>query len=123
MFVTWPWALGVIWNVLRFGKCSLLGHWHLDSSRASCISGNVRHMAIGNWSHPERLAFREMFVTYPLALVLIRSVLHSEKCSSLGHWHLDSSGASYVPGNVCHLAIGTWTHPDRLVPITKSFSP
>ncbi|GKF32497.1 hypothetical protein Tco_0102295 [Tanacetum coccineum] len=114
MFVTWPLALGLIRSVLRFGKCSSLGHWQLVSSGASCVSGNVRHLAIGTCTHPERLAFREMFVTWPLALGLIWGVLRSGKCLSLGHWHLDSSGASCVPGNVCHLAIGTWTHPDRL---------
>ncbi|GKA64141.1 hypothetical protein Tco_0763747, partial [Tanacetum coccineum] len=45
---------------------------------------NGRHLAIGTWTHPERLAFR----------------------------HLDSSGTSCIPGNGCHLAIGTWTHPE-----------
>nr|GEU40757.1 hypothetical protein [Tanacetum cinerariifolium] len=39
----------------------------------------------------ERLAFRKMHVTWPLALGLIRSVLPSGKCTSLGHWRLDSS--------------------------------
>ncbi|GKD74289.1 hypothetical protein Tco_1332571 [Tanacetum coccineum] len=114
MFVTWPLVLGLIRSVLRSRKCLSLDHWHLDSSGASCIPGNVRHLAIGTWTHPERLAFREMFVTWPLALGLIRSVLRSGKCSSLGHWHLDSSGVSCVPGNTRHLAVGTWTHPERL---------
>ncbi|GKE35386.1 hypothetical protein Tco_1454708, partial [Tanacetum coccineum] len=104
-------TLGLIWSVLRSEKCLSLDHWHLDSSGASCVSGNVRHLAIGTWTHSEHLAFREMFVTWPLALGLIRSVLRSEKCLSLGHWHLDSSGASCVPGNDRHLATGTWTHP------------
>nr|GEU82311.1 hypothetical protein [Tanacetum cinerariifolium] len=107
MYVTWPLALGVIRSVLhsekctslglirsvlRSRKCTSLGHWHLDSSGASCVSGNVCHLAIGSWTHPEHLAFREMYVTWPLALGLIRSVLRSEKCTSLSHWHLDSSG-------------------------------
>ncbi|GKC21111.1 hypothetical protein Tco_1023261 [Tanacetum coccineum] len=89
---------------------------HLDSSGASCIPRNIiRHLAIGTWTHPERLAFREiLFVTWPLALGLIWSVLRSGKFySSLGHWHLDSSGASCVTGNIIiHLAIGTWAHPE-----------
>nr|GEY23230.1 hypothetical protein [Tanacetum cinerariifolium] len=95
-------------------KCLSFGHWHLDSSGASCIPRNVRHLAIGTWTHPEHHAFWEMFVTWPLALGLIWNVLRSEKCSSLGHWHLDSSGAFCVLENVRHLAVGTWTHPERL---------
>ncbi|GKB79989.1 hypothetical protein Tco_0946884 [Tanacetum coccineum] len=39
--------------------------------------GNVRHLAIGSWTHPGRLAFRVRYVTWPLALGLIRNVLHS----------------------------------------------
>nr|GEU29103.1 reverse transcriptase domain-containing protein [Tanacetum cinerariifolium] len=96
---------------------------------ASCVSGNVRHLSIGTWTHPECLAFRVILVTWPLALGFIQNVLHSGKCSSLGHWHLDlsrtscvpgnvrhldSSGASCVQGNVRHLAIGTGTHSERL---------
>ncbi|GJU33090.1 hypothetical protein Tco_1176679 [Tanacetum coccineum] len=61
-----------------------LSHWLLDSSGTSCVLGNVRHLAIGSWIHPECLAFR------------------------------DSSGTSCVPGNVRHLAIGSWTHLERL---------
>ncbi|GJX50812.1 hypothetical protein Tco_0277657 [Tanacetum coccineum] len=104
MFVTWLWALGLIRNILRSRKCSSLGHWRLDSSGASCVPGNTRHLAIGTWTHPERLAFREMFVTWPLALGLIRSVLHSGKCSLLDHWHLDSSERLRTEKNVRHLA-------------------
>ncbi|GKA87438.1 hypothetical protein Tco_0809202 [Tanacetum coccineum] len=111
MFVTWPLALGLIWDVLRPRKCSSLGHWRLDSSGTSCILGDDRHLAIGAWTHLGRLAFWEMIDTWPLALGLIWDVLHSERCSSLGHWCLDSSGTSYVPGNVRLLAIGAWTHP------------
>ncbi|GKB50136.1 hypothetical protein Tco_0900889 [Tanacetum coccineum] len=114
MFVTWPWAFGIIRNVLRSGKYLSLGHWYLDSSGASCVPGNTRHLAIGTWTHPERLAFWEMFVTWSLALGLIRSVLHSRQYSSLGHWHIDSSGTSCISRNVRHLAIGTWSHPKRL---------
>ncbi|GJU88698.1 hypothetical protein Tco_1301121 [Tanacetum coccineum] len=119
MFVTCLLALGLIRNVLRSEKCSSLGHWLLDSFGASGIPGNVRHLAIGPWTHPERLAFREMFVTWPLALGLIRNVLRSGKCSSLGHWLLDSSETSCIPGNVRHLAIGSWTHPERLALLDK----
>ncbi|GJY75515.1 hypothetical protein Tco_0480631 [Tanacetum coccineum] len=111
MFVIWPLALGLIRSVLRSGQYSSLSHWHLDSSGTSCISGNVCHLAIGTWTPPEHLAFRAILVTWPLALGLIRNVLHSEKCSSLGYWHLDSSRAFCVLGNVRHLSIGTWTHP------------
>ncbi|GKE56207.1 hypothetical protein Tco_1495392 [Tanacetum coccineum] len=73
----------------------------------------LRHLAIGTWTHPERLAFRELYVTWPLSLGLIRNVLRSRNCTSLGHWHLDSSGTFYIPGIVRHLAIGTWTHSKR----------
>nr|GEX75137.1 hypothetical protein [Tanacetum cinerariifolium] len=85
-------------------------HWHLDSSGASCVPGKARHLAIGTWTHLERLAFREVYVAWPLALGLIRNVLRSGKCTLLGHWHLDSSGMSCISGSVCRLAIGTWTH-------------
>ncbi|GKF27693.1 hypothetical protein Tco_0094035, partial [Tanacetum coccineum] len=95
-------------------KCSCLGHWHLDSSGTSCAPGNVRQLAIGAWTHPARLALQEMFATWPLALGLIRHVLRSEKCLSLGHWCLDSSRTSCTPGDVRHLAIGAWTHLKRL---------
>nr|GFA05151.1 hypothetical protein [Tanacetum cinerariifolium] len=122
-------ALGPIRDVLHFEKCSSLGHWHLDSSGTSCASGGVRHLAIGAWTHPKRLAFWEMFVTWPLALGLIwnglrsrkcsslgliRNVLCSKKCSLLGHCRLDSSGMSCALGSVRHLAIGTWTHMEHL---------
>nr|GEV72908.1 hypothetical protein [Tanacetum cinerariifolium] len=79
--------------VLFFRRTSL-GRWHLDSSEESCVLGNVRHLAIGTWTHSERLAFWEMYVTWPLALGLIRSVLRSGKCTSLG--------ASCIPQNVRH---------------------
>ncbi|GJW92975.1 hypothetical protein Tco_0172647 [Tanacetum coccineum] len=117
--VTWPLALGFIQSVLRSEKYySSLGHWHLDSSGASCVLGSIiRHLPIGTWTHRERLAFREiLFVTWTLALRLIRSVLRSRKYySSLGHWHLDLSGASCIPRNIIrHLAIGAWPHPEHL---------
>ncbi|GJV32381.1 hypothetical protein Tco_1392781 [Tanacetum coccineum] len=67
-------------------------------SRASYVRRNIRHLAIGTWTHPERLAFWGIFVTWPLALGLIRSILHSEKYSSLGHWRLDSSGMRNTTG-------------------------
>ncbi|GKD26562.1 hypothetical protein Tco_1232776, partial [Tanacetum coccineum] len=82
LFVTCPLALGLIGSVLHSGKYySLLGHWHLDSSGASCVPGSIiRHLAIGTWTYPERLAFQEiLFVTWPLAIGLIRSVLRSGK--------------------------------------------
>ncbi|GJW79433.1 hypothetical protein Tco_0143408 [Tanacetum coccineum] len=65
-----------------------------------------------NMCPKERLAFRVLYVTWPLSLGLIWSVLRSGYCTSLGHWLLDSSGASCVPSNVRHLAIGSWTHPE-----------
>nr|GEW95236.1 hypothetical protein [Tanacetum cinerariifolium] len=93
-YVSWTLALGLIRSALRSGKCTLLGHWHLDSSEASCVPGNVRHLAFCAWTYPERLVLREMYVTWPLALGLIQSVLRS--------------------GNVRYLAIDTWTHPECL---------
>nr|GEZ10612.1 hypothetical protein [Tanacetum cinerariifolium] len=78
----------------RIKDYTSLGHWRLDSSGASCVSGNIRRLAIGPWTHPERHAFQGIYVTWPLVLGLIRSV--------------------YVPGNLRHLAIGAWTHPGRL---------
>nr|GEX16266.1 hypothetical protein [Tanacetum cinerariifolium] len=54
-----------------------LGHWLLDSSGTSFVPGNGRHLAIGSWTHPERLAFRVTGVTWPLSLGLIRNVLRS----------------------------------------------
>ncbi|GKF21053.1 hypothetical protein Tco_0069691, partial [Tanacetum coccineum] len=56
--------------------CTSLGHWLLDISGTSCVPGNVHHLAIGSWTHPGRLAFRVMYVTWPLALGLIQSVKH-----------------------------------------------
>ncbi|GJW96350.1 hypothetical protein Tco_0178158 [Tanacetum coccineum] len=113
---SWPLPPTMIQNaklpLWRF--CSSLGYWLLDSSEAACIPGNVRHLAIGAWTHPARLALREMFTTWPLALGLIRHVLRSGKCSLLGHWRLNLSRTSCAPGDVHHLAIGAWTHPERL---------
>nr|GEX46874.1 hypothetical protein [Tanacetum cinerariifolium] len=92
----------------------------LNSSGASCVSGNVRHLAIGTWSHPERLVFWVMCVTWPLALGLIRSVFaYRLMCVTFPlAFRLIRSvlrfGASCVPSNVCHLSIGAWTHPERL---------
>nr|GFB02759.1 hypothetical protein [Tanacetum cinerariifolium] len=77
----------------------------------------------------KRLAPREVFVTWLLVLGLIRNLLRSGKCSSLGHWRLDSSGMACDPGSVHHLhssrmscasgnvryyAIVAWTHLKRL---------
>nr|GEV02200.1 hypothetical protein [Tanacetum cinerariifolium] len=84
-FVTWPLVLGLIWNVLHSEKYSSLGPWHLDSSGMSCVSRNIRHLAIGAWTHSERITFR--------------------------HWRLDSSGTYCVLRNIRHLALDTWTHP------------
>ncbi|GJU88907.1 hypothetical protein Tco_1301330 [Tanacetum coccineum] len=81
----------------------------------SCVPGIVRYLAIGSWTHPERLAFRVLYVTWPLALGLIRNILRSGYYTSLGHWLLDSSGLSCVSGTVRYLAIGSWTHPRYLV--------
>ncbi|GKF53928.1 hypothetical protein Tco_0160838, partial [Tanacetum coccineum] len=114
MFVTWPLALRLIRNVLRSERCPSLGHWHLDSSSTSCTPRDVRHLAIGAWTHPARLPLLEMFVTWPLALGLIQNVLRSRRCSSLGHWRLDSSRMSCALGDVRHLAIGAWTNLERL---------
>ncbi|GKC09053.1 hypothetical protein Tco_1000663 [Tanacetum coccineum] len=69
--------------------------------------GFMRHLAIDTWTHPERPAFRDLCVTWPLALGLIRNVLRSGIYTSLGHWHLDSSRTSCVPGFIRHLAIRT----------------
>ncbi|GJT09498.1 hypothetical protein Tco_0856540 [Tanacetum coccineum] len=65
--------LGDLHNMWPEG--ALLGHRLLDSFGASCVPGNVRHLAIGTWTHLERLAFWVMRVTWSLALGLIRSVL------------------------------------------------
>nr|GEW58701.1 hypothetical protein [Tanacetum cinerariifolium] len=117
--VTWTFALGHILNVLCFGEhFSPLGHWHLDSSGGSCVPRDIFCLlAIGTWTHPERLAFREIFfVSWPLALGLIQIVLRFEGYfSSHGQWHLDSSEASCISGDIfCLFAIGTWTHPECL---------
>ncbi|GKD99621.1 hypothetical protein Tco_1387605, partial [Tanacetum coccineum] len=76
--------------------CKTTFMFEFDSlfNNTSCVPGNLRHLAIGSWTHLERLAFRVM--------------------TSLGHWRLDSSGASCVLGNVRHLAIGSWTHLEHL---------
>ncbi|GJW71218.1 hypothetical protein Tco_0128135 [Tanacetum coccineum] len=71
-------------------------HWLLDSSETACVASRV------------------LYVTWSLALGLIQSGLHFGYYTSLGHCLLDSSGASCVPGIVHHLAIGSWTHPERL---------
>ncbi|GKB13499.1 hypothetical protein Tco_0847422 [Tanacetum coccineum] len=60
-------------DVLHSGQCVSLGHWLLDSSETSCVPGNGCHLASGSWTHPERLAFRVMGVTWPVALGLIRN--------------------------------------------------
>nr|GEU35205.1 hypothetical protein [Tanacetum cinerariifolium] len=99
---------------LRSEEYASLCHWRLDSSRASCISGNIRHLAIGAWIHPKLLACRGMYVTWPLALGLIRSILHFREYASLGHWRLESSGTSSISKNIRHLAIGAWAHLERL---------
>ncbi|GJX74089.1 hypothetical protein Tco_0312684 [Tanacetum coccineum] len=103
---TWSLALGLIRSVLRSGEYSSLGHWRLDSSGASCVLGNIlwrlessgssyvlkniRRLAIGNWTHPKRLAFREIFVTWPLALGLIRSGKHYRDKTEARHWLRES---------------------------------
>ncbi|GKD51906.1 hypothetical protein Tco_1280882 [Tanacetum coccineum] len=56
-------------------------------AQTSCALGNGCHLAIGSWTHPERLAFQVMGVTWPVAFGLILNVLHSS---------------------------GSWTHPERL---------
>nr|GEV99712.1 hypothetical protein [Tanacetum cinerariifolium] len=89
-----PSALGRPSEHVAERKRASLGHWHLDSSGASCAPGNMHHLAIGTWTHPERLVLWEMYVTWPLALGLIQIVLHSRK------WR--------------YLAIDTWTHRKRL---------
>nr|GEV60841.1 hypothetical protein [Tanacetum cinerariifolium] len=94
LYVTWPLALGLIRSILRFEEYTSLGHWPLDSSGASCVPGNICHLAIGAWTYPERL--------------------HSGEFTSLGHWRLDSSGASCIPRNIRNLAIGAWTYLERL---------
>nr|GEW32558.1 hypothetical protein [Tanacetum cinerariifolium] len=47
--------LGDLQDMWRKGKCASLGHWLLDSSGASCVSGNVRHLTIGSWTHLKSL--------------------------------------------------------------------
>ncbi|GKB04824.1 hypothetical protein Tco_0833019 [Tanacetum coccineum] len=54
-----------------------LGHWLSDSSGTSCVPGNGRHLAIGSRTHPGRLAFWVIGVTWQLALRVIRDVLRS----------------------------------------------
>ncbi|GJX42741.1 hypothetical protein Tco_0257731 [Tanacetum coccineum] len=76
----------LIRSILRFEKCASLG--------------------LGAWTHPERVAFREICVTWSLALGLIRSVLHFGKCTSLGHWRLDSSGTCLCSGK--YASLGHW---------------
>ncbi|GJX33497.1 hypothetical protein Tco_0243352 [Tanacetum coccineum] len=133
----WPEGTGATLSVkTRFVEPvnTSLGHWLLDSSGASFALGKVCHLAIGSWTHPEHLLLRVKYVTWPLALGLIRSIfcfgqntslghwlLDSSEASfcsgsstSLGHWLLDSSGASSISGKIRHLAIGSWTHPEHL---------
>ncbi|GKD70302.1 hypothetical protein Tco_1324392, partial [Tanacetum coccineum] len=47
------------------------------------IAAGWCHLAIGSWTHSERLAFRVTGVTCPLALGLIRNVLHSGSHSGM----------------------------------------
>ncbi|GJV24634.1 hypothetical protein Tco_1377329 [Tanacetum coccineum] len=86
MFVTWPLELGLIRDVLHFGRFSSLGHWRLDSFRTSCILRDVRHLAIGAWTHLGRLMFQEMFVSWPLALGLIWGSEHLPGYKWHRHW-------------------------------------
>ncbi|GJT63340.1 hypothetical protein Tco_1006873 [Tanacetum coccineum] len=106
----------VIWPLDSFGESCILGNgchlaigsWtHLDRLAFRVVG---RHLAIGSWTHPEHLAFRVRDVTWPLALGLIWNVLCFGYWASLGHWLLDSSGTSCVPGNGRLLAVGSWTH-------------
>nr|GEV99849.1 hypothetical protein [Tanacetum cinerariifolium] len=102
---SYPYAKKLVesfWLPLGGSPKYMAGRGALNSSGASCVSGNVCHLDIGTWSHPERLVFRVMCVTWPLVLGLIRSVFAYRLI------------ASCVPGNVCHLSIGAWTHPERL---------
>ncbi|GKD81241.1 hypothetical protein Tco_1348080 [Tanacetum coccineum] len=75
-------------------RCSSLGHWRLDSSGTSCVPGDVRHLDIGSWTHLGRLAFREMFVTWPLAIGLIRGSEHLSGYKWHRHWLHESAQGS-----------------------------
>ncbi|GJU79519.1 hypothetical protein Tco_1281884 [Tanacetum coccineum] len=77
-----------------------LSYWLLDLSGASFAPGKVRHLAISSWTHQEHLLLWVKYVTWPLALGLIRSIF--------------CSGASFAPCKVHHLAIGSWAHSKRL---------
>nr|GEV10456.1 hypothetical protein [Tanacetum cinerariifolium] len=59
MWRNWLSPSGFLWGICKIcgRKCASLGHWILDSSGTFCVPGNVRHLAIGSWTHLERLAF------------------------------------------------------------------
>nr|GEY85451.1 hypothetical protein [Tanacetum cinerariifolium] len=65
-----------VWRLLPTVFQWLLSSDEYKKSLASCVSGNIRHLAIGAWTHPKHLAFRVIYVTWPLALGLIRGVEH-----------------------------------------------
>nr|GFC01369.1 hypothetical protein [Tanacetum cinerariifolium] len=90
------------------GKFSSLGHWLLDSSGMTCVReifvtwpldlglirndlrlGNIRHLTIGSWTYPKRLAFG--------------------KYLSLGHWLLIRNDLRSRDGLHRH-----WSHSDML---------
>nr|GEV06864.1 hypothetical protein [Tanacetum cinerariifolium] len=94
-------------------------------------SGDIRHLAIGAWTHLERLTFRVIYVSWPLALDSSRASCAPDTIRHLAigawthperlvfwviyvTWPLALTGASCVPGKIRHLAIGAWTHPERL---------
>nr|GEV62371.1 hypothetical protein [Tanacetum cinerariifolium] len=56
--VTWPLALGLTRDAMRFEQGASLGHWLMDSSRTPCAMGKVRRLTIGSWTHPKRLTLR-----------------------------------------------------------------
>nr|GEV11835.1 hypothetical protein [Tanacetum cinerariifolium] len=64
MWRSWLSPFGFLWGIYR----NVVG-------RTSCTPGNMRHLAIGSWTHPECLAFRVMCITRPLALGLVWNVL------------------------------------------------
>ncbi|GJW61193.1 hypothetical protein Tco_0110528 [Tanacetum coccineum] len=73
----------------------------LNTADASNVTAAQSCMLFGPWAPPERVACSW---THPESLAF--------QWASLGHWLLDSSGTSCIPGNERHLAIGSWTHPE-----------
>nr|GEX43831.1 hypothetical protein [Tanacetum cinerariifolium] len=68
--------------------------------------GDGRHLAIGSWAHPERLAFRVTGVTWPLALGHIRNVLRFGRRLAIGSWTHSKRLAFRVMGVTWPLALG-----------------